>query len=321
MPVRVITASPRSTCPPNENAAPFSGWPSKRSRKISDQATVNPQLAGRSGDIATSFAASVSTQPPSDPSRGQLAPPSASTVASASTARAPSGVANNRRPSSSQPVQRCRSANCTPMNSSRRSHARSSGEALNASGKTRPLEPTKVGCPSASLHRRSASGGKAVDRRRKLRHRPAVARKKCRQRLAVGQVESTPPRQQKLAADGWHGVIDRDTGTALRQHFGCHQAGGPGADDGDWISGKSLRQAIVIPGCASWRRPGIAYSLQGFWIPGSLASLAPRNDDFRVMPLWSHHLTASRPPSPPPARHISGSAGTRLPALWPSTCR
>ena len=35
------------------------------------------------------------------------------------------------------------------------------GEALNASGKTRPLEPTKVGCPSASLHSRKLSGGKA----------------------------------------------------------------------------------------------------------------------------------------------------------------
>ena len=161
MPVRVMTASPRSVCIPNENAAPFSGWPSKRSRKISDHATLNPQLAGCSGDIVTPLAASVSTHPPSDPSRGQLAPPSASTVASASTAREPSGLTNERRPSPSQPVQRWRNANCTPIESSRRSHARNSGEALNASGKTRPLEPTKVGCPSASLHWRKRSGGKA----------------------------------------------------------------------------------------------------------------------------------------------------------------
>ena len=34
-----------------------------------------------------------------------------------------------------------------------------------------------------------------------------------------------------------------------------------------------------------------------------------------------HGVTASRPLSPRPARHISASAGTRPPALSPSTCR
>src|SRR3954463_10712400 len=36
--------------------------------------------------------------------------------------------------------------------------------------------------------------------------------------------------------------------------------------------------AAVIPGCASWRRPGIHNPRSWLWIPGSLASLAPRND-------------------------------------------
>jgi len=36
-------------------------------------------IRGRSGDIVTPLAASVSTHAPSEPSRGQLAPPSAST--------------------------------------------------------------------------------------------------------------------------------------------------------------------------------------------------------------------------------------------------
>ena len=71
---------------------------------------------------------------------------------------------NDRRRRSSQPVQRWRSANCTPAASSRRSHARSSGEALNACGNTRPLEPTKVGCPSASLHSRKRIRRKRLDR-------------------------------------------------------------------------------------------------------------------------------------------------------------
>ena len=66
-----------------------------------------------------------------------------------------------RSPASSQPCQRCRRAKATPSDSSRRSHARSSGEALKALGKTRPLEPTKVSWPRPSLQRRSAAGGKA----------------------------------------------------------------------------------------------------------------------------------------------------------------
>ena len=53
MPVRVTMASPRIVCLPNVSATPLSGWPSKRSRKISDQATVKPEFAGRSGDIFT----------------------------------------------------------------------------------------------------------------------------------------------------------------------------------------------------------------------------------------------------------------------------
>ena len=134
---------------------------------------------------------------------------------------------------SSQPVQRWRSANCTPIASSRRSHARSKGEALNACGKTRPLEPTKVGCPSASLHSRNASRRKRRDRGFEMRHRAAVARQELRQRLAVRQVEPAAPGHQELAAGRRHRVIDRDAGAALGQHFGRHQPGRTGADDGD----------------------------------------------------------------------------------------
>ena len=211
MPVRVIMASPRSVCAPNDSATPLSGWPSKRSRKISDQATVNPQLAGRSGEIATPFAASVSTHPPSDPSRGQLAPPSASTVACASTTRVSIGRRRTTsRPSSSQPVQRWRSANCTPIASSRRSHARSNGEALNASGKPGRWSRRRSAAPAPRSIRATrpaetpsiaaASCGIAV----------AVAREKCRQRFAVREIEPAAPGHQKLAAHRWHRVIDRD---------------------------------------------------------------------------------------------------------------
>ena len=66
----------------------------------SDHGATNPQLDGRSGAISTPAFASTSAQPPSEPSRGQLAPPSASTTASASHAhRAPRAYrTEHRRP-------------------------------------------------------------------------------------------------------------------------------------------------------------------------------------------------------------------------------
>src|SRR6185437_4145413 len=132
-------------CDSNDKAMPLSGCPSKRLRKTSDQTTLKPQLAGLSDATVAPFAASISTHAASEPSRGQLAPPSASTVARASTVRSPSAVRNNNRPSSPQPVQRWRSAKRTPAASNRRSQGRSNGDALKVLGKTRPLDPTKVG--------------------------------------------------------------------------------------------------------------------------------------------------------------------------------
>ena len=102
------------------------------------------------------------TQPPSEPSRGQLAPPSASTAASGVTDTVPAGAAKLKAPRASQPVHRWRSANVTLSRSSRPSQARSSGEALSAVGNTRPLEPMKVDWPRPSHQARSASGGNAA---------------------------------------------------------------------------------------------------------------------------------------------------------------
>src|SRR6516165_1343384 len=81
MPAFVMTASPRTLSEQSLNSTPFRGSPSKRSRKRLDHVTANPQFAGRSGDIATPLAASTLAHAPSEPSRGQLAPPSANTVA------------------------------------------------------------------------------------------------------------------------------------------------------------------------------------------------------------------------------------------------
>ena len=97
-------ASPRTDWPPNESAMPFNGWPSKRSRNTADQFAAKPQFAGRSCETAMPDFAMISAQPPSEPSRGQLAPPSASISASGPIVTR-SGASNTTSPRSSQPVQ------------------------------------------------------------------------------------------------------------------------------------------------------------------------------------------------------------------------
>jgi hypothetical protein len=152
-----MIASPRTVWPPNDRAMRLSGAPAWRCRICTDQAVRKPQLAGLNG--AMRMPGSSAVQPASEPSRGQEAPPRASTVAAARDATAPSGVSKRSVPSSSRPAQRWRSASLTPSPSSRRSHARSSGEAFIARGNTRPLEPMKVSCPSRSAQAMSADGG------------------------------------------------------------------------------------------------------------------------------------------------------------------
>ena len=135
----------------------LSGVPANFSAKCADQPTVKPQFAGRSGEISTSGSSAV--HPPVLPRRGQEAPPSASTTASASWV-APS--AKRRRPWASHPVHSARVTNFTPRLSSRLIQARSSGLAFITLGKTRPLLPTKVDCPSPAHHSRTASGGNSA---------------------------------------------------------------------------------------------------------------------------------------------------------------
>ena len=81
---------------------------------------------------------------PSAPKRGQLAPPSAKSVASGwSVVVSPFSVKRSA-PSASQPSQVARVRISTPCAPSRASQARSNGEAFIALGNTRPLEPMKV---------------------------------------------------------------------------------------------------------------------------------------------------------------------------------
>ena len=95
-PSRVTIASPRTEWPATTTATFFNGMPANRSANSAVQPTRMPQLAARSSPTSTPARRSPATQPPSEPTRGQLAPPSASRVTSPVT----STVLPSARPNS-----------------------------------------------------------------------------------------------------------------------------------------------------------------------------------------------------------------------------
>ena len=126
-----------------------------------DQATRYPTFDAANGSSGVPVAASGPVHRPSDPSFGQEAPPRASTVAPARTSRGPSGV-SKRAAVPLHPVQRQRVRIVAPDASRRRIHARNSGEAFIATGKTRPELPTKVSMPRPEAQVTTASGPQAA---------------------------------------------------------------------------------------------------------------------------------------------------------------
>ena len=127
-----------------------------------DQSTRSPALAGWNGATGRPACAKYPAQAPSEPSRAQLAPPKAMTVAGALTDSIPCGV-SNRCAAPFHPTQRQRVRTCNPISPSRSSQARSSGDAFIACGKTRPVDPAKVAAPMPSAQARTASGVKACN--------------------------------------------------------------------------------------------------------------------------------------------------------------
>src|SRR5258705_4909906 len=53
--------------------------------------------------------------------------------------------------------------------------------------------------------------------------------------LVRGQLGAARTRQQKLAADGWHRIVNGDSRSAAHEHVTRHQAGGPAPDNRDII--------------------------------------------------------------------------------------
>src|SRR5271165_7062642 len=139
----------------------FSGEPAKASRSLGVQSTMKPQFADLKGATSIPSARMTSTQPPSAPSLGHDAPPSAKTTAPASKLSSPEGPVKRNAPPSPKPTKRRRSRSVTRRSLKRRSQARSNGVALKLLGNTRPLLPTKVSSPSPADQSRKAEGEKA----------------------------------------------------------------------------------------------------------------------------------------------------------------
>jgi hypothetical protein len=144
----------------------------------------------------TPRAASSGTQAPSEPSRAQLPPPSASTVARLDGQFA-RGVSKRSAPFCHQPSQRWRAWNTTPAARSRCSQARSSGAAFISCGKTRPELPTKVDA-EAMRPVAQVAAAESASQRPTARTAFAIARTKLRG-LGMRQVEPAAAGQQELA--------------------------------------------------------------------------------------------------------------------------
>ena len=140
----------------------FSGWPSKRAANTGDQPIRTPQLLARKSAIRTPWPRNIGTHAPSEPMRGQDAPPSASKTASGRTASAPEGVSKARSPCAFSRASNGADKNFTPRASSRCSQARSSGAAFSAVGKIRPELPMNHVWPRPSHQACKAAGGNAA---------------------------------------------------------------------------------------------------------------------------------------------------------------
>ena len=232
-PCRVMTASPRTAVPPNDSPARLSGWPSKRVRKLSDQSAMKPQLAGRSGVTSIPALARTSTQRPSEPSRGQLAPPSASTVASACALTSPSGCAEEQGaivipadPLMARPERDPQSIEAPQPRAQQR-------RALERFGKHPPAGADEGRLAQAFAPRAQRRWRERLDRGPQVRHGGTVAREEGFERFAVRQIEAAAAGEQELPSGRRHPIVERDRGASARQDLGGHQPGRTGANDGD----------------------------------------------------------------------------------------
>ena len=222
----MTTASPRTVLPPKDSAMRLSGWPSKRSRKISDQLTAKAQLLGRSGAMATPAFLRISTQPPSEPSFGQLAPPSASTTASAGTVTCPVG-ASNMIVTALAPAE--------PAVAQGKAHAELIEPLQPGAQERRGLQRFRKDPPAGAdkgfLSKlpgpgAQSLGGKGLDRGAQARRGRPIAREELIELLAMGEIQPAPPRQQEFPPDRGHPFVNRDIGAAARHDLGGHQARG-----------------------------------------------------------------------------------------------
>src|SRR5712691_6913980 len=88
-------------------------------------------------------------------------------------------------------------------------------------------------------------GGKRFDCGPDVRLGVSVAAQELVERFAVRQIETATTRQQKLAADGRHLVVDGDARAAAHKHVARHQAGRPASDNRDMTFVRAIHGAVL----------------------------------------------------------------------------
>ena len=106
-PAAVTTASPRTVAPPKAKAMRFSGAPGEAVAEMVRPGDAEAAI-GRAQRRDATRLARIAAQAPSEPSRGQEAPPSARTVAAGRDAARAFGRLEGAARRRSQPSQRCR---------------------------------------------------------------------------------------------------------------------------------------------------------------------------------------------------------------------
>src|SRR6478752_7874911 len=84
-------------------------------------------------------------------------------------------------------------------------------------------------------------------------------------------------------------IVPRERGLLVRKLEQRHCEEPTGRANARPMTGSATKQSVLRhSGMRHWAQARNPYSRSWLWIPGSLASLAPRNDDFKVIILQLH---------------------------------
>ena len=223
------TNSPATLRPPAARRTGFTGAPKWRAI-AGDQATRKPTFEGRNGASVTPSAARIAAQAPSEPSRAQEPPPSASTVARGGDARAglPAWRSGRRRPASRASASGCAARRPAPRaGGSRRAAA---ARPSSPRGKTRPELPVKTSTPRSVGPAADLGGAEAGEDRREPVGAGGVGGGEGAAGSSLVRFSPDLPAIRSLRPSVGLRLGQDDAPPGRRQRLGGHQPGRAAAD-------------------------------------------------------------------------------------------